>query len=271
MTMFETMVATVCPFLIAYPISLLFKSFVQTLKEIQEQLIQSSKMASLGTMGAGIAHEINNPLTIVLGNILFLKKQLNRIDPEPQGLTKKINTINENCNRISKIVSHIKDFSCNTNTSTDNMREIDINKLIKNLSDFFRSLASELKINLIYDLSPSTPKLCADYTSLEQVLLNLVYNAIDAMSDSAEKKLTLKTEKKDDFLHIYITDTGAGIPLEIQPKIFDPFFTTKPPNKGTGLGLSLVNTYMQQNDGKIAFESGDCGTSFNLEFQLSQV
>ncbi|MCK5071941.1 MAG: GHKL domain-containing protein [Bacteriovoracaceae bacterium] len=301
---FEIMVATVCPLLIAYPVSLLFKSFLQTLnefdeknielnkslldrneelkkniedislmhsklKETQKQLIQTSKMVSLGTMGAGIAHEINNPLTIILGNVNLLKKQLSKICTESQGPTKKINVIDENCNRILKIVSHIKDFSCDTEAAKSKMKEVNINNLIENLSDFFRWMALDLGIKIIYDLSPDNPKIHADYTFVEQALLNLIHNSIDAMRDSNVKILTLKTEKKKNVLHIYVTDTGAGIPVEIQEQVFDPFFTTKPPNKGTGLGLSLVNTYIQQNDGEISFKSSRDGTSFDIEFRLS--
>ncbi len=236
------------------------------LQTLQAELIQSSKMASLGTMGAGMAHEINNPLTIIKSYNQQLNRIINRDEIDQNKIIKINGNIETAVNRIIKIVKHLKAFSRNEDLNNRTLEDFDLNILFKDLYDFFGGLITKNNIEMIEDFSAQPAIVSGFKTLIEQVFLNLVHNAIDAMDKSEIKKMTFKTVVEGNKIIVTFSDTGCGIPSDIQSKIFDPFFTTKDVNKGTGLGMSLVEGYIKEHDATINLESTSKGTAFTIIF-----
>ena len=259
---------------IAYPYSInrrLKKSIQEKIKLIhntEAQLIQMEKMASIGTLAAGIAHEINNPLSFLICNLESLKEYIKRFVEEFPPESQQRKTLFEDCLpmteeslegslRIKKIVSDLRTFS----------RQSETVKLLTDTNSILDSTLSivwnEIKYNitLVKDFQAKTP-VWADATQLSQVFLNILLNAAQAIADKGT--IAISTYEDPHHVYIKIKDTGCGIPKEVLPKIFDPFFSTK--NKGSGLGLSVSYNIIKQHQGNIKVESivGE-GSTFTIE------
>ena len=239
------------------------------LKDMQSQLIQASKMASLGTMGAGVAHEINNPLTIINASNNRLKKIIDKGDHDELRLKKINNNIQKAVTRILNIVKHLKVFSSGNNNSND-AELVELNEVLKDLQDFYGGLTNKYEIKVNHEYSTDPLYIKGFRTALEQVFLNLVHNAIDAMDGCLKKSLTLRTYTDGNQAVVEVEDSGTGIPMEIQNKIFDPFFTTKEVGKGTGLGMALVVSYLKECRGNISLESVPGKTLFKITFIMAE-
>ncbi|MBU0970565.1 MAG: PAS domain S-box protein [Proteobacteria bacterium] len=232
------------------------------LKFTQKQLAQSEKMASLGQLAAGVAHEINNPLTGVLfyASLLLERKDLD------EGAREDLRYIVEDANRCKNIVKSLLVYS----RSADSKKNIvQINEIVKQSLKLVRDQKKFRNIKILRYLADGMMLINADTNKLNQVIINLVINAADAMKGSG--KITLNTYK--DNLHkqvfLEITDTGEGIPRENLSKIFDPFFTTKEVGKSTGLGLSIVYGIIEEHGAKISVKkTGAKGTTFIIEFPM---
>lgn len=243
------------------------------LQSMQEQLIVASKLASLGTMGAGVAHEINNPLTIIQN---YNKKLRNFLDDDQIDRDKMINindTIGKGVLRIKNIVEHLKQFSDSDMSTKEKMAELNIVELIEGLQDFYGGIVEKYKISVIKVL-PATPFNILGYKSaVEHILLNILHNAVDALADQPVKeiKIVAYVETSNNKHHgiIEVWDNGPGMPLEVQKRIFDPFFTTKETGKGTGLGMSLVKAYVKDCDADISLRSKPGETVFILKFKMA--
>ncbi|OFZ74229.1 MAG: hypothetical protein A2451_02170 [Bdellovibrionales bacterium RIFOXYC2_FULL_39_8] len=240
------------------------------LQQMQTDLVQASKMASLGTMGAGMAHEINNPLTIIKSYNSRLKAILDKEEFDKTRVDKINTSIDNAVNRIMSIVKHLKAFARNEKISDSERATIDINQLLSDLRDFYGGLVISNNITVFEQFFSGDYKLFGFRTVYEQIFLNLINNAIDAMETSPVKTLDISTELIDDNQKILATirDSGRGIPKEIMDKIYDPFFTTKAPNKGTGLGMSLVRSYLKECNGTISCQSEPGKTEFFLTFPI---
>jgi C4-dicarboxylate-specific signal transduction histidine kinase len=238
------------------------------LQTLQGQLIHSSKMASLGTMGAGMAHEINNPLAIIKASHSKLVRLLES-DEEMDGKVEKLDKrINGSITRIVKIVDHLRQFSGSSDLKGNKDDSFDLVKVTKDLRDFYGGLVSDRSIVVKENFPDSMIEMSRSKVLMEQTLLNLIHNAIDAMESSTDKNLSVSVASDGKVATVNIGDTGSGIPQDIQDRIFDPFFTTKGPSKGTGLGMSLVKRYVEELEGKITFVSDCSGTTFTLTFEL---
>ena len=242
--------------------------------EKEAQLVQASKMVSIGTMASGIAHELNQPLSIIkMGSNLLAKMIEIGEDIDKNELKTLSQEISTQVDRASGIINHMKSFS----RPSPGMRStVNINDPIK---DVFRVLGQQLKVHGIeVDLDLGKDLLVlADHNRLEQVIMNLVSNAVDAM-DEKEQKLGRKGWKKslkirsfmnNGYVVVTVSDTGIGIPEEIMDKIFEPFFTTKEPGKGTGLGMCISYGIVRDYQGTIEVESmvGE-GTTIKLIFPV---
>lgn len=235
--------------------------------EMQEQLIISSKMASLGTLGAGMAHEINNPLTIIQAYNGRLKKVIEREEFEEERLLKINENIDTAVKRITSIIKHLKNFADGHSTTHEEFSKLDPQVVLEDLSDFYGGLVKRNDITVVKDFSAQNFCITGYKTLLEQIFLNLIHNAIDAMETTEKKILSLSTYIEDGKKYvILVSDTGTGIPPEILKNIYDPFFTTKAPGKGTGLGMSLVQSYLKECKGSIDCKSIPGNTNFFIIF-----
>ena len=241
--------------------------------EKETQLIQAGKMTTLGVMAAGMAHEINQPLNVIQVCADFFLKMLKRgakIDDDD--LRTMANDIVANVERATGVIKHVRDFA---RQSEPVRSRVNINDPIR---DVFKVLGHQLKVHDIevhLDLDPDLPDIMAEHNRLEQVFINLVSNAIDAMdqkscgagTEDTLKQLSIKSFGKDGQVAVHVTDTGTGMSEEVKNKIFEPFFTTKKVGKGTGLGVSISYGIVKDYGGSIDIESEiGQGTTFKLTF-----
>jgi PAS domain S-box-containing protein len=211
-------------------------------KERQVMLCQAEKLAAIGQMSAGIAHEINNPLGNILGYAKLLLKDtsLNEIQRE------KLEIITEQARKGSDVVQGLLNYSRQTGSQRES---VSVNRIIEDVVTLLLPQAEKSKIRIISDL-PDIPEITADPRQIEQVLFNLVLNAVQAIGASGTIWVETSVSGRR-YIQITIRDTGPGIPDDIQCKIFDPFFTTKPVGKGTGLGLSVCLGIIRDHGGDI--------------------
>jgi PAS domain S-box-containing protein len=241
--------------------------------EKETQLIQAGKMTTLGVMAAGMAHEINQPLNVIQVCADFFLKMLNRGQPiADEDLRTMANDIVANVGRASGVIKHVRDFARQSELVQS---KVNINAPI---NDVFKVLGHQLKnheIEVELELDPEIPDIMAEHNRLEQVFINLVSNAIDAMDekndqhgrDGIAKQLTIKSFVENNHVTVKVSDTGVGMPEEVKNKIFEPFFTTKKVGKGTGLGVSISYGIVKDYHGAIEIESEvGKGTTFTLTF-----
>jgi len=229
-------------------------------RKIEEQMRITEKLAAIGQLSAGLAHEINNPL----GGIRLCFNNL--ISTEMDEETKKIHieVINNGLIKIQEIIKQLLDFAKQTELV---MSTVNINDLVENVLKLTDYLISKHQIQVIKKLKNNLPQIIVDQNKIEQVFLNIILNAIQAMKGN-EKILIIETDIKNPYCIISFTDTGPGIPNDILPKIFDPFFTTKPVGQGTGLGLSVSKSIIEQHNGKIRVKTSSKGTTFTIELPI---
>jgi PAS domain S-box-containing protein len=219
-------------------------------KTMMEQLVSSEKMASVGQMAAGVAHEINTPLGIILGYAQLMKDDF----PEDSETYQNLEVIERQTKASRKIVADLLKFSRQTGSVREN---INMNEV---LSDVLAVTEHNLhldQINSHLELANDLPEIVGDAEKLRQVFVNLVNNAHHAMEEQGGGELTLRTSFDEKTGHVIaeVRDTGHGIAENVKAKIFDPFFTTKPVGKGTGLGLSVSYGIIQDHNGTIEIES----------------
>lgn len=222
----------------------------RNLRELQAQLIQASKMAAMGQFGAGVAHELNQPLAGITGYTDLLLLKLEKDSPEWRYAKK----IEDQCIRMTKIVNNLRTFA---RQSKFEYSETDINQPI---DDALMLLGEQLRsrnITLKRDLTPNLPKVLADANQLEQVFLNLITNARDAIEPKGSGMITVisRLSTCPDFIEVLVADNGIGMDKQTMADIFNPFFTTKEVGKGTGLGLSISLGIIENHGGKIEVHS----------------
>lgn len=240
-----------------------------TLKQMQTEVVRMGKMTTLGMLGAGVAHEINNPLAIISGHNSRLTKLLNSGNADLEATTKLTNSIDLNIKRISNIVKQLRRLSKKSDDQVS-LVPTDINKFLCELEDLFKPIIHKANVEFEKELQADLPLADINETTYSQCVLNLVQNASDAMENCPVKKLKVFSRSDADNVYLDFVDSGSGIPEEVQDKIFDAFFTTKDPQKGTGLGLSLCYTFMKEMGGDISFISSHGGTVFTLRLPKSK-
>jgi len=233
----------------------------EKLKKADAQLVQSEKMASLGKLAAGVAHEINNPLTGILMYANIAKDSLDA-DAVQQ---KDLENIIEDAERCSGIVKNLLTYSRQSVYSERNIHAV--NTLLQESLSLIRDQKLFLNVKLVKQFSADELYIEVDKNQMNQVVINLVMNALDAMGQKGVLTLRTYRNKNQEEINLEISDTGSGIPKENLPRIFDPFFTTKAQGQGTGLGLSTVYGIVKENRGSISVkDSGSNGTTFLLKF-----
>ncbi|MHC1729819.1 MAG: sensor histidine kinase [Syntrophobacteraceae bacterium] len=221
---------------------------------LDEQLIQSQKLAAIGELSAGIAHEINNPLAIISQEIEWARYQFQEEEPDEKSraeLQDSLNEIARQVDRCREITHKLLDFARKKDPL---IQGIDINKLVEDMAKLVERETSQRDIEIVREYQKDLPSVFTDPPLLRQVVLNLLNNAVQAVGQDGKIKIQTQIPENGT-VEIGIGDTGCGIPKENVSKIFDPFFTTKPPGKGTGLGLSICHSIIVRLGGRIMVES----------------
>ncbi len=229
---------------------------------LEDQLMQAEKLSSIGLLAAGVAHEVNTPLAVITSQAQMLMKQMPADDAQARTLDKII----KQAFRASEIVNNLLKFS---RVSDSEYADLDLNRVIRETLSLVEPMLKASKISLNAQLDSDLPAVYGNYGKLQQVFMNLILNARDAMPYGGD--LTLATESENSTVHVEVSDNGVGIPADHLNKIFDPFFTTKSKSRGTGLGLSVSYGIIREHGGKIRVESTvGRGTSFRLQFPTAR-
>jgi signal transduction histidine kinase len=229
------------------------------LQETHLQLVSSEKMASLGKLAAGIAHEINNPLGGILIYSSLMMEDLPEEDPKRGDLSRIV----QEAGRCKEIVKSLLEFARQTEPK---MEPTDINRAIMDGLFFLENQALFHNIRIIKKLDPFPPFVRGNAGQLKQVFMNIIVNAAEAMRGNGTLTITTSTAPNRKWVFVEFTDTGEGIPEENLNRVFDPFFTTKDVGKGTGLGLSTSYGIVESHGGKIRVKSKvGVGTTFIIE------
>lgn len=223
----------------------------EELERQREQMFQNEKMMALGGLMAGVAHELNNPLSVVVGHAMMLQDEVE--DPEVLRKTRKISDAAERCAKI------VKAFLTMARQEPMRMEEADINEVIETAVEVARygEALGQAKVEL--SLAPDAPTVCSDPDQLTQVVINLVLNAAQAIGDRDGRVRVTSTRTREDGVQIAVEDNGPGVPEAIRARIFEPFFTTKGVGKGTGIGLAMCHRIIAAHKGSIILETPESG------------
>jgi PAS domain S-box-containing protein len=238
-------------------------------KSTQVAMINREKLASIGEIAAGVGHEINNPLAIIVGNHNIIKTTMKSNNIENERISKALEKIDIANNRIKKIVDGLRTYS---RSDSDDTQIISLAEVINQTIYLVDEIYSKDGIKLTLNLDTSPMSVVGNIGKLQQIIMNLVSNARDATDGRPNRSIVIKAENiQNKYVVLSVADNGSGIPKNIIDKIFNPFFTTKEVGKGTGIGLRLVDEFVKKMDGKIEVVSKpNEGTSFILTFPFME-
>lgn len=240
----------------------------QELRDKQEQLVQAGKLATLGELTTGIAHELNNPLNnigLFIGNVIDLL-EFGRVDKER--ILTELQQAMQQVRKAGEIISHLRTFG---RAAAFSREPVAIKPVIERALALMREQLRLRQIEVVVALGPEDPMVMGNAIQLEQVFLNVLTNARDALADAPRKVISITAALREDLLTLEFRDTGSGIPAGLEQRIFDPFFTTKDVGTGTGLGLSITYGIIQEHRGRIWVENhpGE-GAAFFIQLPLVQ-
>ena len=230
-------------------------------KSLEEQLRKTERLAELGTLASGMAHEIGTPMNVILGRAELLMRKTT-----DERAKRGLETIVTQVERITKIMNQLLSFARKRPVER---RALDLGPVIKDMVDVVQGRIKQHQIQTEIHIAPRLPEVFADSDQMSQVLLNLVLNACQAMPNGGTLRIDLRS--RHNHVALTVADTGCGIPKENVSKLFDPFFTTKPVGEGTGLGLTVVHGIIQEHEGSITVESQpNKGTTFHILLPIHQ-
>lgn len=247
----------------------ILKRYDQEFKKQQKQIMRTEKLAAMGQLAAGVAHEISNPLGGISNCIKLISNKINKPNPKPKDFKdsiKYLQTSEQELNRCIWIVRNFLTFS-----RRPNLKPVltNINSIISELMALIEPQATVQNIMISKELESDLPQVRIDAQQIHQALMNIILNSLEAMPKGGKLKVCTGYDPREGVIKIEITDTGYGIPQENLPSLFEPFFSSKPEGKGTGLGLSIVYEVIDEHNGSIEVESEvDKGTTFIVKLPI---
>ncbi len=239
------------------------------LRDKQEQLVQAAKLATLGELTTGVAHELNNPLNnigLFVGNAID-QIQMGRNDSVQ--LLRELHSTMQQVRKATEIISHLRTFGRAAPTSRHRLA---IYEVVQQALSLLREQLRDRQIDVVMKLPDDNPLIVGNPIQLEQGFINVLTNAQDAMINSPQKQIAITGRTSGDRVELEFQDSGPGIPPGLEKRIFDPFFTTKEVGKGTGLGLSIAYGIIQDHRGTIAVQSRpEHGAIFHIQFPLAKL
>lgn len=230
---------------------------IEELRKAQKQLLQAEKLATIGKMAAGIAHELNTPLTYIMGNLEMLHGQ--GLAPDHKEM---LQSVDRGVERIRSLAQSLLAFSRPTN---EDPAPFHVNAVIERALEFCHYQVLKAGLRVKKDLAPDMPRLMGVASQLEMAFINLIVNAAHAMTGQPRRELDIRSRFADGEVEVLVADTGQGIPEGIRATLFEPFVTTKAEGEGTGLGLSTVMMIVERHHGRISFTSRmGAGTTFRV-------
>jgi C4-dicarboxylate-specific signal transduction histidine kinase len=239
----------------------------QELRDKQEQLVQAGKLATLGELTTGVAHELNNPLNnigLFVGNVI---DQIELGELHRDRVVADLEKAMAQVRKATEIITHLRTFG---RPASVTLERVDIDEVIERSLSLVQEQLRLRAIEVSLDLCRNGLVVLGNPIQLEQVFINLLTNARDALSDAETRRLTIASARDGELAQLRVQDTGVGIPAELAPRIFDPFFTTKEVGSGTGLGLSITYSIVQEHGGQITVDGrpGE-GAIFEIELPLA--
>ncbi len=231
------------------------------LKTTQESIIQSEKLSALGTLVAGVAHELNNPL---MGALNYVQYAIKKIDDEK--LVKNLGKAEKNIERAAKIIHNMLNFA---RKPSGEIERVSVKEAVQSAAELLAADYLHNQITLNIEIPEDLPKVQARQDGLQQIFLNLLTNAMHELTDKTIREVNVRARAQDDAVHVEVSDSGNGIAEENLRRIFDPFFTTKPPGTGTGLGLSISSKLMSTFGGELHCDNNPGkGATFVMKLKL---
>lgn len=227
---------------------------VSDIKALTDQLIRADRLAAMGELTAGVAHEVRNPLGVIRASVQLLEDAKG----DPIRIHEAAEVIKQEIDRLDRVIKALLDFG---RPSKPTLVQTDLNEVLQDVVLFTKRFAKQSSVSIVETLDPELPTVHGDPDQLKQVFLNLVTNAVQAM-DTAGGTITIETRGTGEYVEVSVADTGPGINPADLPKVFDPFFTKRA--EGTGLGLTIVHRIIDEHEGHIEVESGPEGTVFNV-------
>ncbi len=237
-----------------------FNQMTSELKRSRDKLVQSEKLAAVGQIAAGIAHEIRNPLTSIKMIVQLLRKRLQ----EDETGRESVQAILDEINRLEVVINGLLDFARPMELA---LRPVDVTDVIDNVLQFMQADLRHRKIELVKDMDESLPKVMLDADRMKQVFMNVILNSMQAMPEGGRLAIKCRYDDEDGKVQVEISDTGIGMSQEILARVFEPFFSTR--SGGTGLGLANVKKIMDQHGGSIHIESAE-GEGTNVIISMEQ-
>jgi C4-dicarboxylate-specific signal transduction histidine kinase len=237
----------------------------QELRDKQEQLVQAGKLATLGELTTGVAHELNNPLNnigLYVGNVI---DRIHLGELESEHVLADLESAMEQVRKAGEIISHLRTFG---RAAPVTVERVDIDDVIERALSLMHEQLRLRAIEVEFDLAGEELVVLGNPIQLEQIFINLLTNARDALEEEQRRVVRISSARDGERIKIRVADTGPGIPHGIQQRIFDPFFTTKEVGAGTGLGLSITYSIVKEHGGDIALVPSDEGAVFEIELPV---
>lgn len=244
------------------------KKSEQRIIDISVKAQQASRMAAVGEMAAGIAHEINNPLSIITLNAELLVQIMKQPDVDREKVISKLQTISKTTFRAAEIIEGLRTFA--RDAEDDSFHSIHLDHLVFNVLEMCRTRFERSGIEIRIADIPDAKIQCRS-AQISQTMLILLSNSFDAIKEQTEKWISIEVKlNNQNLVNFYFTDSGSGVPIHMRDKIMQPFFTTKPAGKGSGLGLSIAQGIIESHQGKIGIDETHPNTRFVFQLPLSQ-